>query len=123
MSRVEFCTTGSNRLVVLTPRYAFKVPNVRCWWHAVWGLIDNMQEARVNGRGRWPARATGVAPIAFALPGGLLNVMRRARPLTDAEWALFDAERHCREHGLSAEPKRDSFGVLDGCILAVDYGN
>ena len=66
---------------------------------------------------------TGIAPIAFVLPGGLLGVLRRARPLTDAEWAGFDPVAHCREHGLSAEPKRDSFGVLDGRIVAVDYGN
>ncbi len=123
MSLVEVRTCGSNRLVLLTRRHAFKIPNIRCWWHAVWGLIDNMQEARVNGRGRWATRATGVAPLVFALPGGLLGVMRRARPLTDTEWTAFDPIAHCREHGLSAEPKRDSYGVLDDRIVAIDYGN
>lgn len=123
-------TAGSNRLVVLTRRHAIKVPNVRSWWTACWGLIDNMQERRACGLGPWGRRQDGVAPIVFSLPGGLLNVARRARPLTADEWASFDPEAHCSRrfddgtpYRISAEPKPDSFGVLDGRIVAVDYGN
>lgn len=123
-------TTGSNRLVFLTPRLAIKIPNVRSWWTTCWGLIDNMQERRACGYGRWGQRQDGVAPIVFSLPGGLMNVARRARPLTDTEWSAFDPEAHCARrradgtpYRISAEPKPDSFGVLDGRIVAVDYGN
>ena len=125
MMPFEVCTNGSNRLVILTRRHALKIPNLRCWWRFVWGLIDNMQERRVNGRGRWPTRHDGVCPILFSLPGGFLNVMPRARPLTDDEWAAFDPAEHCRRDGyvISAEPKQDSFGVLSGRIVAIDYGN
>lgn len=127
---VELCTNGSNRLVFLTRRYAFKIPNVRRWFQVCWGLIDNMQERRANGLGRFGRRQDGICPVVFSLPGGFLNVMPRARPLTDAEWASFDPYAHCRrrdesgtEYWISAEPKRDSFGVLGGEILAIDYGN
>lgn len=117
--------TGANRLVVLTARHAYKIPNVRSWWTTVWGLIDNMQERRANGLGRWGHRQDGIAPIVFSLPGGFLNVMRRAEPVPDDLWARFDFDAHCRRDGywIQAEPKRDSFGVLDGEIVAVDYGN
>jgi hypothetical protein len=93
------------------------------------------------------------------MPGGLLVVMPRARPLTSAEWASIDyrgfvtrGDGYVEENfdnlardwrqgdpgqplyslvGGDAEPasglvpveyKRDSFGVLDGRIVAVDYG-
>ena len=52
-------------------------------------------------------------------------VMRRARPLTEAEWAAFDFEAFV-ERGdwrLPVENKDDSFGVLEGRIVAVDYGS
>lgn len=122
---IEVCTNGANRLVILTRRHAFKIPNLRCWFQACWGLIDNMQERRVNGRGRWATRQEGVCPIVFSLPGGFLNVMPRARPLTDDEWSAFDPAGHCNRPGytISAEPKRDSFGVVGGAIVAIDYGN
>ena len=128
--RIALVTRGANRLVLLTPGLAWKVPNVRRWFQACWGMIDNMQERRANGLGPWGRRQDGICPLVFSLPGGLLNVMRRARPLTDAEWAGFDPAGHCRRqfpdgtvYWISAEPKRDSFGVLDGRIVALDYGN
>ena len=127
---LHLVTTGSNRVVLLTRRFAFKVPSPRRWWFFVWGLIDNMHERRACGLGPWGHRQDGVAPIVFSLPGGLLNVARRARPLTADEWAAFDVDAHCERrfadgtpYRISAEPKPDSFGVLDGRVVAVDYGN
>lgn len=126
--RVEINTKGANRLVILTRRHAFKLPNLLGgWWAVLWGLIDNIQERRANGRvRRWPGPAQdGICPLLFSLPGGFLNVMPRARPLTDLEWATFDYAAHVNRgaYWISAEHKRDSFGVLDGAIVAIDYGN
>lgn len=51
--------------------------------------------------------------------------MRRARRLTDTEWAAFDPETFARGEGyiVPTELKRDSFGMLNGRIVTVDYGS
>lgn len=50
--------------------------------------------------------------------------MRRAtplsRPLTDAEYSALTEHE---EYVVPAEAKEDSWGVLEGRIVAVDYGN
>lgn len=108
---------GANRFVILTRRFAFKFPNVPGgWFQACWGMIDNMQERRAQGQ-------QGICPVLWSLPGGLLNVMPRAEELTPAEWLAFDYEAHVRRGAYSAERKPDSFGWLNGEIVAIDYGN
>jgi hypothetical protein len=103
--------------VILTRRYAFKFPNLLGgWFQACWGMIDNMQERRAQGQ-------QGICPLLWSLPGGLLNVMPRARELTPEEWLAFDYDGHVQRGAHSAERKPDSFGVLDGQIVAIDYGN
>jgi hypothetical protein len=59
----------------------------RDWWwdFLLRGLLSNMQEKRFAATG-WPE----LCPVAFSLPGGLLIVMSRATPLTDAEWKRLD---------------------------------
>lgn len=84
-------------------------------------LLANMQE-RDFGTTSWPE----LCPVLFSLPGGWLVVMRRAKPLTLAEWHAFDGEAFIccsRDAILPVENKPDSFGWLDGRIVAIDYGN
>jgi hypothetical protein len=63
--------------------------------------------------------------VVFAVHGGWLLVMRRAEILTDQQCCEFDAEAFCvkPDYVIPAEFKRDSFGMLDGRIVAIDYGN
>ena len=51
-------------------------------------------------------------------------MMRRAEPLTDQQWADFDYQGYIESTngGMLAENKRDSFGVVNGKIVVVDYG-
>lgn len=117
----EWNRQGVTREVVLFRDYAFKIPKLIYGWRMfLCGLLANMQEAQF-GRCGWPE----VCPVSFAVPGGWLIVMRRARPLTDAEWAGFDAAAFVNQEDrmIPAETKRDSFGMLDGRIVALDYGN
>lgn len=112
---------GITREVLLIGRYAIKIPKLIYGWHKfLCGLLANMQEAQF-GRAGWPE----LCPVLFHIPGGWLIVMRRAAPLEDDEWMAFDAEAFCNREDrvIPAEPKRDSFGWLDGRIVAVDYGN
>jgi hypothetical protein len=157
MALIERTHDGSMRAVFLTRRYVFKFPGRwgvrgwRWWWRGLLlGLLSNMQE-REFAREGWS--------VSLSIPGGLLVVMPRARPLSDAEWELLDYRRFVTRgdgwieanfdsyagdwkqgdigqplsplvHGggdpasglIPTEYKRDSFGVIDGRVVAVDYG-
>lgn len=112
---------GVTRRVLLIGRYAVKVPTMREWRLFLLGLLANMQEA-LFGRMNHP----DLCPVLWSIPGGFLIVMRRARTLTDDEFAALDLERWVvrdETFTVPAEIKADSFGYLDGRLVAVDYGN
>jgi hypothetical protein len=115
----ELNRKGCTRLVVLTRRFAFKVPNPSEWRLFLHGLIANMQERQFSKAG-WPE----LCPVKFALPLGFLVVMDRAQPMTREQWDAFDAEAFCTkdDYCIPAELKMDSFGWLRGRAVAVDYG-
>jgi len=67
-----------------------------------------------------------LCPIVFAVPGGWLNVMSRAVPLTDVQAEAFDPLAILEQNdalAIPAEPKASSFGMLDGRLVIVDYGD
>lgn len=116
-------TRGATRFVILTKRYAIKIP--RFWWHRsfrwqtfLYGLLGNMQERDFATAG-WPE----LCPIRWSVPGGWLVVMHRAEPLTvdltDEEYEAFVEQDDYR---VPVEQKRDGFGLLDGRLVAIDYG-
>lgn len=84
-----------------------------------------MQEARFSKAG-WPE----LCPVVFACLGGWFIVMRRAEPLTRdeflslnyAEWIKGGQSLPNGELVIPVENKLDSFGKVDGRIVAVDYG-
>lgn len=109
---------GATRAVLLVGRVAIKAPRMSTWRTFLSGLLANMQE-REFARTGWPE----LCPVVFSVPGGWLLVMRRAEPLSDAEWCTVHPEWGDREeYAVPVEMKRDSFGVLDGRIVAIDYG-
>ena len=112
---------GITREVFLTRRYAIKIPKLIYGWHKfLHGLLANMQE-RAFAKAGWPE----LCPVVFSIPGGWLLVMRRADPLTDDEWSAFDPKAFCdqEDYIIPAENKRDSFGKINGQIVAIDYGS
>ena len=111
---------GVTRRVLLVGSLAIKVPSVTEWRLFLLGLLANMQEALLAKTG-WPE----LCPVLWSVPGGFLIVMRRARVLTDDEFLALDLEHWVQREGyrIPAEIKSDSFGYLDGDLVAVDYGN
>lgn len=108
---------GVTRIVLLTDRHAIKLPNFTRWRLFLHGLCANLRE-----RTDWaPTRDPRLCPMCWSLPGGWCNVMRRARPLTDAEWATTKRDRRAWD-GLPTDWKRENFGVLGGRAVLVDYG-
>lgn len=112
---------GSTRWVILTKRYAVKVPSLYSWTNFLWGLLANMQEVRFS---KVEAFSDKVCPVLFSIPLGFLLIMPKVKILTGPEFLAFNAEGFlmCEEGFIPAEIKRDSFGWLDGRIVAIDYG-
>jgi hypothetical protein len=136
--------SGEQRWIVLCGSLVLKSPRTAwgngCLSRFRLGLRANQQEARFSLTG-WPE----LCPVVAKIPGGLLNVMLRAKPLSDEEWSEFDYQSfvarcspddpwwHERsmaagyaiapaEGLVPAECKPNSFGVLRRRIVAVDYG-
>lgn len=111
---------GSTRHVILVGEWAIKIPVIVEWRLFLHGLLANMQENKFSKFG-WPE----LCPVLWAIPGGFLLIMRRARVLTDCEFIKLDmvAWVDRGDYVISAEIKSDSFGYLNGKLVAIDYGN
>lgn len=119
-SWIEINRCGCTRLVILLWRWAIKFPNPRYEWrHFLQGLLANMQEVTFS-KTKW----VKLCPVLWSLPGGWILVMRRAQILTDEEFLSMPEDwRDEPEYSIPAEMKSDSFGWLNGRIVAVDYGS
>lgn len=110
---------GTTRIVlVIAPYYVLKIPQLKEWRLFLHGLLANLQEHKF-GTIQW----AGLCPVTGAVPLGFGLIMRYARPLTDEEWKAFNYNFFVdKYHMSSVENKRESFGVLNNEIVAVDYG-
>ena len=111
---------GSSRTVILTKKYAYKLPYIGLWKNFLWGLIANMNEVEFNR-----LKDPRLAKVIFHLPAGFLVVMKKAKPLGIHEWNRKKfAEFSARHKGfvLPTELKPDSFGYIEGKLVAIDYG-
>ncbi len=108
---IRLVTEGRNRFVVVTPRHAIKFPSLRSWRDFLFGLLNNLHEAKASGE------HSSHCPVLWCSPGGLLLVMPRADVF---DQAAFDTAEI--PNGTSAEMKPSSWGSLGGRTVAVDYG-
>jgi hypothetical protein len=95
---------------------AYKFPSLRNWRDFLFGLLNNMNEKE------WSRKTPLACPVLWGLPGGFLIAMPRCRILTDDEFAAIDYTGFKAASQLKPEPKADSFGYLNGAVVAVDYG-
>lgn len=114
---------GITREVILIGKYAFKIPSLRSWWLFLEGLQCNMNETQ---RQKCSDR---FCPIVFSFPGGFLNIMKRCTPLKvydrDEMRNIFYLSKETEDGNVHnfVENKECSFGILDGKLVAVDYGS
>ena len=116
---------GCSRTVIITARFALKLPTLHQGWRAfLWGLLDNMAEREVWRF--WPAARAKVAPVLLSGPLGLFVLMPRCLPLEDEHWMTREEHEAWRaaSDGFSVpvEYKRGSHGLYRGRVVAVDYG-
>ena len=112
---------GISRDVFLIGKYAFKFASPRYGYDKfLQGLLANMQETTFSKAG-WPE----LCPVLVSVPGGFLNIMVRTRVMTDEEFDDFEFKGFIERDGyiVPVEAKSDSFGWLDGKVVAIDYGN
>lgn len=134
-------TNGATRTVLLTKRYAFKVPVCICfndagqlrsndrwptWWMFRNGFASNRRERRIS-RLSHPK----LCPVLFADPFGFLAVMPRCEPAKGIDsWREHLSDRalcpveylYLRRQGLPVDNYRFNFGWLDGQLVSFDYG-
>lgn len=119
---------GISRTVLLTRRYAVKVPSFRghCTGRfrgrlrgfAV-GIIANQDEADWHDFEGWEGQ---VAPVLHSWIGGLINVYPRCEPLPlDAAGAYFGDEPLPTLDPDPGDHKPDNYGILGGRIVRIDY--
>lgn len=112
---------GSSRIAIsLRDIYVLKIPNFSSYSLSLHGLLANLQEKTFSA-----AKWTELCPVTIAGNSGLWLVMPYARPLTDEEYETFDYDAFIKQENyiVPAERKRDSFGILYGKVVAVDYGS
>lgn len=117
---------GITREVLLLGPVALKFPSARSWRLFLQGLLANMQEKRFSHVSK------NLCPVTTILPGGFCNAMPRVLPLSEADFSRLwdnDGAPMARlivdnQTELPIEfSKPDSFGWLNGRIVAVDYGS
>lgn len=114
---------GCTRLVILTRRYAIKVPTTRPygrrgearlhWWCR--GLMANTSERQWSGM-------DGVAPVLRSWLGGVVQVYPRCAPVgTEWEDATLEDYRAIAAHLPASDKKPTNLGLLEGRVVWIDF--
>ena len=123
---------GTTRVVYLIGKYAIKFPVLVEWRLFLQGLLGNMMERDFT---KWNIDEK-LCPVIFSVWGGFCNIMPRCESVTEdnfpdgwefEEWSeatIVDTPtHHITIAGLPVEKKLSSFGLLNGKLVAVDYGS
>lgn len=107
-------------------KYAIKFPAPVSYIKFLSGLIANKYEVNhYRYAVKWNIfPKEKMCPILFKLPVGVIIVMRRAEPLSMEQFIGFDFDSFVYINNnaiLPVERKNDSFGYVDGKIVAIDY--
>jgi len=113
---------GATRWVLFIGKFAFKFPSLFGWKQFLWGLLANMQEKEFS---KIKNMKNKLCPVIFSLPLGFLIVMPKIQILKEGELTKEELIIFCisEEFLVPAELKYDSFGYLNGKLVAVDYGS
>jgi hypothetical protein len=118
--------TGITRTVLLTRRYAIKVPSLRGGSSGgtrgrlqsfCWGVLANVSERQWHGFAGWNG---AVAPVLHSWLAGIVQIYPRCAPLPVDEHGVFDGDLPELDPN-PGDPKPDNFGILAGRIVRIDY--
>jgi hypothetical protein len=121
MIDIKWQSAGTTRLTLCIGRYAIKLPR------GLQGCVANHGE-RVEWKRATPERRVFMCPLLWAAPFGLINVMRRAIPMTAEQNRDLKANGGFPDWGYMPggpssplEHKASDWGYLDGRLVALDY--
>lgn len=121
---MRLVTTGASRAVVVTAKYAIKIPYFWRWNRVTLCLRANLSEAH-----HWANREmngwTELCPVLYCAPLGLFLVMPAAQMMTFEQyeaWDSFDNPLKPDPYPMPPyESKADDWGYVDGKPVIVDY--
>ena len=125
----EVKTNGGTRIVVLTKKYAFKIPRLGSWKQFVQGMLSNMTEGQWKDVGN-----KHLCPIKYSNRFGLLVVMDRAERVIDEDKFKADLAKLIESESEGVDPSElgadffeydafpKNFGYIDGRLVKIDYG-
>lgn len=88
------------------------------------GILANMYENNLwtYNSGIWDSSISHlICPVVWCSWGGWILIMRKAAPLTKQQYYESDISEHERYFPGDAGPS--NYGLLDGRIVKIDYGN
>lgn len=123
LARFSINRRGITRTVILTPRWAVKVPTIRGL-----GILDSGSRVASFCRGvlanrsesEW-SEVRGMNPVVWSFKG-LINVYRRAEPVPDGTY-----EDEADYEGITewfvpvGDRKPENIGIVDGRVVWLDY--
>ncbi|EBY9763854.1 hypothetical protein D5W64_12145 [Salmonella enterica subsp. enterica serovar Saintpaul] len=121
---------GATRLVILTKRYAIKLPSFYSFEHFLLGLLANITEHKWRVIAENPD--SHLCPSILGTRTGLFIVMRRCEPVNHRGLYFVELERLrvlspsvtkiAPEFYLS-DAKPENFGYYKGRFVKLDYGS
>lgn len=119
--------TGSTRIVILTKKFAIKIPRFGDMEYFISGMLSNLRERRLHKE-----CPNYFCPVLFSIPG-LLLVMPRVKTLEKAPTMvhafMFDLFHDCNNRNREAQIARGyceyayvNYGFYKGKVVAIDYG-
>lgn len=118
---------GCTRIVFIFEKVVVKIPNFTYHWNNfLKGLISNMTERdiwRWNSGQYEKGLSHLLCPVLWSMRGGFLIVMKRAE--TDVFEKLEEDISFYGpwiEAGFGGDDKVDNYGILNGTVVKIDYG-
>jgi hypothetical protein len=108
---------GATRIVILTQKWAIKIPSFVEWRLFLFGLLANMQEVKFS---RSHDFKDILCPVVFSIPGGFLLIMPRVEVVDEISYdELYPFVKRLP----FLEVKACNYGYLREVLVCVDYGN
>lgn len=119
-------SSGATRQVFILKNVVIKIPSFVEWRLFLHGLLANIQESKFSDR----CDRDDLCPVVNTSRFGFMLVMKKAKVFSDdINWDIFKTiienkytNDEMREF-MCSDLKPSNFGILDGRLVKIDYGN
>lgn len=112
---------GLTRTVIVTEKYAIKIPSLSSWQLFIAGILSNIQERKFSKK-KYPE----LLPVLFSDPFGFFVVMPKV-DLYYTNYMPLNADLYLKtvlhdDYCIPAENKSGTFGIYKDKRVVIDYG-